>query len=381
MFDPDELPELKETVFLRTRQDQQRLDELRKEVRALKDSVQIIRPRNVTAASLVGSDGGNISLIFDPFHIHLVRVVDSKGKRQLLDAVSILTDTDVLSRRLLDDPDSPLGLMMRDLGVRSLNDLSYMIPSGREMRERPESISSSWMDVYRDMCEWAVLYKCIRYRTFGSITLMVRDGLLRSISFREGLFPRLRKMIEEAITEQSEQEKLRMFLVGIAKKSKLLSKYQLAMSIENIFPEGEPRFVRIPRAMEFKAYNWPHYAVGPEVETAAEEAAAQRVAGDMYFVRFGSRQGDPVWAVDILSSQSKNAQEVFGLMLEDARCGFPVPYYPLCLQKAHEYARIEGLDLSILQDFMVDAMRELLPTDKQDVIERMLLNEYREERQ
>ena len=85
------------------------------------------------------------------------------------------------------------------------------------------------------------------------------------------------------------------------------------------------------------------------------------MAGDMYFVRFGKTMGDPIWALDIFTAQAKKDAEIFGYLLADAINGFPVPFYPRCLQKAHEYAEVVDFDLEILQDEVFAAVRGLVP--------------------
>ena len=59
----------------------------------------------------------------------------------------------------------------------------------------------------------------------------------------------------------------------------------------------------------------------------------QFVAGKMYFAKFGSSPWDPVWIVDIFDHQVADAAKILGYMLNDALNGFPVPFYPRCLQK------------------------------------------------
>ncbi len=122
------------------------------------------------------------------------------------------------------------------------------------------------------------------------------------------------------------------------------------MALEGTFPHGSPRYVGVPRKLEAKAYVWPEYARGAEAEEGAGEAP-KFVAGDMYFVRFGERSGDPLWTVDILSSQTQQAAEVFGYLLADAIHGFPVPFYPRCLQKAHEFAIVDSISHSSDESF------------------------------
>jgi len=378
MFDPDALPALQKAIADRAKADKKLLDTLREEVRSLAAEVRPIRPRSTTAVSLVASDGGNNKLAFDPFYVQLVRVVDSYGKELCLDAISPTTDTDELSKAQFDASGAPrtaLGRMMKGLDIAplTLNQLSHMIPDGRLTREAPEKVSPSWVLVYRDLCEWAVLFERICHNTFATDTLIVRDGLLRSKVFRGEHFITWRKKVEEAMHRIQREDRRRVLLVGLAKHSKVLARYQLAMAIENILPTGEARFVRIPRKLEAKAYVWPEYARGAETEGGGGETP-KFVGGDMHLVRFGPKSGDPVWAVDIFSPQLAQAQEIFGYLLADAIDGFPVPFYPRCLQKAHEHAQIVGFDMDILQEEIYSAVRELIPPEKIDILETFRLN-------
>ncbi len=375
MFDPKELPELRKAIQERAGADKRLLEELIHEVHTLAGEVRTIRARTTTAVSLVASDGGNNKLQFDPFYVQLVRVVDSYGKKLCLDAVSPTTYTDELSDAQFENgrPKTALGLLMRDLGVEKLSQLSHMIPTSKAMKEDPSAISPSWVMVYRDICEWAVLYESICHRSFATDTLIVRDGLLRSKLFRGELFLHFRKRIEECIARIQKEDRREVYLVGLAKHSKVLVRYNLAIALENTLPAGEARYVRIPRALEAKAYIWEEYARGKETEGGTGEAP-KLVAGDMYFVRFGPRSGDPIWAVDILSSQTGAASEVFGYLLSDAIDGFPIPFYPRCLQRAHEYAQIVDFDMDILQDEIFSAVRGLLPKEKCDVLEALRFN-------
>jgi hypothetical protein len=374
MFDHETLPVLQKAIRERAQADRRLLDELRDEVRPLASRVRAIKPRGTTSVSLVASDGGNNKLVFDPFTIQLVRVVDSYGKELFFDVISPTTDTDKLSAAQFNGDGTPktaLGCMMKDLGVTTLTALSHMIPDGRKMREEAHKVSPSWVLVYRDLCEWAVLYDRICNHTFATDTLIVRDGLLRSKLFRGELFIDFRKKLEAAIMRIREKDRRWVYLVGIAKHSTVLTRYHLALTIEKVMPPGEARYIKVPRELEKKAYVWPEMSRGPEAE-GEEGEAPKFVAGDMYFVRFGEAKGDPVWAVDIFSCLKSKDSEIFGYLLADAIDGFPVPFYPRCLQKAHEFAQIVDFDLTILQDEVFKSVRGLVPDGS--VLDEFILN-------
>src|SRR5438477_10204026 len=130
MIDPQSLGGLRSSIRGQVAGDRALLDELRKEIRPLKNVVRRIQARTTTSISLVGTDGGNNQLQFDPFLIQLVRVVDSSNNEYCLEALSPTTPIDALVRRHLDKNStskSALGEMMNFLGVDSLPRLSHMI--------------------------------------------------------------------------------------------------------------------------------------------------------------------------------------------------------------------------------------------------------------
>ena len=349
MFHASEIPALREVIRQATMGERHVLDRLRSEVRVLKNEVRPIRPRTTTSVSLVASDGGNHKLEFDPFHLQLVRVVDSYGEQLCLDAVTPTTDTDRLSRAQFCDRGSPvtsLGRLITDLKVDppTLNALSQMIPDGKTIRERPDDVSPTWVLVYRDLCEWAALYERLCYRNAVTDTIFVRDGLLRSKMFRGELFMRLCERLIDAIAKARDTTRRRLYVVGLAKHSKVLARYRLAMALERTLPRGSPRYVHVPRELEANAYVWPEYARGVESRDADTEAP-KYVGGDMFFVRFGPRSNDPIWTVDLLSGQMDSADEAFGYLLADASDGFPIPLYPRCLSKGTRICGDRGIRL------------------------------------
>lgn len=382
MFDPDEIPALKQSIRDCAFTDRKLLDDLRKEVLQLKANVRVIKPRTTTTVSLVASDGGNNKLVYDPFYFQLVRVVDSNGNKLCLDTISPTTDSDVISARQFDSTGKPitaLGRLMKDLGCDTLNKLSPMIPSGKKMRENPGEISKSWVLTYRDLCEWAVLYDKICYTRFATNTLIVRDGLLRSKIFnyitstKTPLFVKMIENINCAIEEAYKRDRVRIYLVGLAKHSQVLARYSLVMALEDIIQKGEPRYIRVPLELEEKSYTWKEFIWHDDANRDTEELNKFSM-GHLYLVRFGKLNSDPIWAVDLLPNQSSIDSEIFGYLLADSINGFPVPHYPHCLQKAHEHAQVVGFDMDILQDEVVKALKEILPENKRQIIDHQVFN-------
>jgi len=371
MIDPQSLSELRTAIRGQVAGDRALLDQLRGEIRPLRTATRRIQPRATTSISIVGTDDGNNKLEFDPFLVQLVRVVDSYGQELCLDAVSPTTDTEQLSAAQFSEDGTPktaLGYMMKDLGVSKLYELSTMIPDPTKRKGEDSAVKTSWVLVYRDLCEWAVLYERICRYGFPTDTLIVRDGLLRSKIFAKELFIAFRAKVREAIEKAARETHRRIYLVGFAKHSKVLTRYQLAMTIEGIMDDPYPCYLPIPRELERKAYVWPEYARGEEEGEGGGEAP-KFVAGKMFFAKFGGKSRDPIWAVDLLDFQTEDAPLVFGYLLADSLDGFPIPFYPRCLQKAHENAALVGFDMDILQEEIFKAVRASLPSGKTNALD------------
>ena len=254
----------------------------------------------------------------------------------------------------LGGPLTPLGKLMDFLDVHDLTALSHMIR--RNDDDRPTS--PSWVRVYRELMEWGVLFSILREKDFGTDTIIVCDGLLRSKVFADNLFGRLRDGFREAIMRHWQSHRRRVGLVGVAKHSKVLDRYRLAMALEDILTVDYPAYVPIPRDLEERAYIWSQYAGGDDGEVEGD--VNRYAAGKMFFVKFGPGSRDPIWPVDIFIPQQDNAQAILGCLLSDATDGFPIPFYPRCLQKAHENAALVDFDFDVLQDDILDGLRKAL---------------------
>ena len=360
MIDPSTQAQLKEAIADCIDTDQGILDKLREEIRPLRGSTRRIQPRATTSISIVGTDGGNNQLHFDPFLIQLVRVVDSSNNEYCLQAVSPTTPIEKLNLHQFSGdglPQTALGEMMQFLEVDTLPALSHMI----RPTDSGKPVSPSWVQVYRELVEWAILFKILK-KDFGTDTLIVCDGLLRSKVFATDLFKRLLEGMRTRIEERWVESRRRVYLAGVAKHSKVLSRYRLAMALEGVLQTDYAAYVEVPREVEEQAYVWSEYARGDD---RAEEGGEinKFVGGKMFLVKFGAHRRDPIWPIDIFLPQIADAQTILGSLLADTINGFPVPHYPRCLQKAHENAALVDFDFDILQDFIYEGVRASLRGD------------------
>ena len=358
MIEPESYYRLRQEIAERIEAERVVLDQLRAEIRPLRSAVRRIQPRTTTSISLVATDGGNNKLQFDPFLVQVVRIVDSSNNEYCLEAVTPSTKVSSLSTRQFNTDGSPstaLGKLMDYLGVRSLKQLSHMI----RHQEDGTPTSPTWVQVYRDLVEWAILFSLIRTSNFGTDTLIIRDGLLRSKIFAGDLFARYLEGLQEGIEQQWRQRRRHIYLAGVAKHSQVLSRYRLVMMLERILTTDYSAYIEIPREIEEKAYLWSEYARGSDREITGREGN-KFVGGKMFFVKFGSGPRDPIWPIDIYLPQKDEAQQILGSMLADAQNGFPIPHYPLCLQKAHANAALVDFDFDVLQNHIFDGIRTIL---------------------
>lgn len=361
MFDPQSYDQLKQEILTSLTSDRALLDRLREEVRPLRYGVRRIQPRSTTSISLVAADGGNNSLRFDPFLVQIVRVVDSSNNEYCLEAVTPTTDVLALSaKQFAEDgsPRTPLGELMDYLGVRTLPDLCPMIRSNTG----GVPTNSYWVQAYRELVEWAILFRLVRKKDFATDTLIVFDGLLRTFYIHPELFPRFASGLKEGIEKQYEESRRRIYLVGVAKYSKALDRYRLSMALERVLTTDYPAYLEVPPDIEEKAYLHTSSSRGEPMETRSGRIN-KNVAGRMHFVKFGTHPRDPIWPVDVFLPQSHEAQAVMGYLLSDAQDGFPVPFYPQCLQRAHQNAALVDFDFDILQGHIFDGIRDLLGGD------------------
>ena len=337
------------------------LKNLRKEVLELKNKVITIRPRNTTSIALVATDGGNNKFKFDPFLIHILRVVDSNNNEIFLNVLVNEINIHDLSNFHLSRNDV-LGRLMKELGVDDLSKLSHMLKPNKNGK----LTRLGWINDYRNIIEWAVLYEMITKKDYISDTLLIFDGLLRSKSFWPEIFKTIINKIQNAI-EEHKKKKRNLYIVGVAKHTQILEQYRLAMYLENILNKNYPAYVEIPYSIEEKVFKYQEWRT-PNDEQINKKQFNEFSAGRMFLSKFGKNPFDPIWAVDIFAFQKEEHQKIMGFLLADALNGFPVPYYPLALQEAHKNAALVDFDFDIIQDYIYEAFRDILG-NKQDILD------------
>ncbi len=338
MFDDEQQSAFEQAIQRIAEADRERLNRLRKEVAGLRALVRPIQPRSITAISLVAMDGGENRIPFDPFLIYPVRVVDSYGKPFFVDALAPHMNMAQLNDMQF-ERETPLGLLMKDLGAPNLWALSRFIPSP----DTPfESLRLNWVRAYRDLVEWSVLYYYVTRTNFATDTLIVRDGFLRSLVFEGSWFAQMWERIRARVDEIYRRERRRLFIVGVAKRSKIIDRYHLAFVMEGVLVQQGACYLPVVPPMEEQVYRWTYYEQPTDAQL--EMSVSPYKVGYLYLAKFGPQRYDPIYAVDIWRYHQELGQvdEVFSYLLADAQVGFPQPFYPLRFdfRQLHNHCKI-----------------------------------------
>ena len=343
----------------------------RADARKLKGRLRRLDPKPAASAiAFVAADGGDNRIRLGhssdgaPAIVEIIRVVDSDNQIRVQEVIPGTADGEFFSAA----PGHPVvARLCEDLGCARVSDLSpYLDASndGRVSRSRK-------VQQYRDIVEWAALCDLLRGPREGAV-LLVREGTLRSWAFHDPQFKALDRTVRAALRARADGGPL---LVGVAKRTAILDNLRLALTLEGVFDgaaDGGASYVWVPRDLAEKFYRDRRWL--DTQETA--EGREYRSMGEMFLVKFGSHPLDPVWPVDIASEHldmsregagdDPNAERVLEFLAEDARRGFPVPDFPLCIQTAHDSAKIGGIELSWLKDILIDKMEETMKTEVPD---------------
>jgi len=365
------LDALRQKVLSAYKVDDPLLKKFREYARRLSANVRPLRTYSVNAVSFVSADGGDNRLTFNPAVVELVRVVDSRGNQCALDAIASSADSRELNERIKPNNPSlvePLQRLCNDLAV-AVTDLSYLFKGMGDPDKNTGAIRC-----YRDVVEWAVLYDLITNPAmqWGGDTILIRDGLLRTKSFKREIFPQIDQKIRDGITRHQDRN-VCLSLVGVAKQSAVLGRLAVALELEASFHKPYPCFVEVPEDVEADCYNFDLTWL-KTYETADPQDDGKKLyqsLGKMYLAKFGDRPFDPVWPVDVAIWQVPNVEKILGQLTVDAQQGFPIPDYPMSIQKAHDFAKLTGLEVEILQDLLMEGITQNLTLDESERLLRM----------
>jgi hypothetical protein len=191
----------------------------------------------------------------------------------------------------------------------------------------------------RELLEWAALLRLAAQR---QPTLLLRDGLLRSIMLRERVFQALRARFEELTTQNNH------LLIGAAKRSAVVNYLSVAFGVNETFQETAPAYVCVPPELEREAapvqYRW----------------IGDRAMGQLYLAKLDVGTDVPVLPIDVAAWQIDRVDEAMCYLRRSARGSFPRRGYPHELLMAHEHAKLSALEVEMLES---ELLRELTARD------------------
>lgn len=366
-----DLDSLRDKVLAAYKVDDPLLQKFRGYAKRLSSKIRPLRTFSVNAVSFVSADGGDNRLTFNPAVVELVRVVDSRGNQCALDAIASTADSRELNERIKPNTPSlvePLKRLCNDVGV-DVTGLSYLLKGLGTPGK-----STGAIRCYRDVVEWAVLYDLVANPTiqWGGDTILIRDGLLRTKSFKREIFPQIDQKIREGVKKHQDRN-VTISLVGVAKQSAVLGRLAVALELEATFHRAYPCYAEVPEDIEADCYNYDLTWLKTYETSEPQDDGGKlyQSIGKMYLVKFGDRPFDPVWPVDVAVWQASNVEKTLGQLTVDAQQGFPIPDYPISIQKAHDFAKLTGLEIEVLQDLLMHGITQNLTPDESERLLRM----------
>jgi hypothetical protein len=334
----------------------QQVRELQAQLSAELTVVPLTGMRSMPAVAPVAADGSQNRLSYDPVRIEILRVVDSAGKEHLRRYIPLSAGTDVIAELFRDVP-----LLASFLGRLGFSPDAY--PEAFPLLPRPDAgvvqdaggnkMRGALQDI-RDIAEWAA---CLELAlTSPTSVLVLRDGLLRSMSFSRTALDRASELFRGAY------ERTGSLVVGVAKRSQLLDYLSLVLAVQGTFDHAYPCYAAVPESLERLAHKWQKEWPGP------------RSFGRMYLVKFSPDREGPVYPVDIPEwVEPARTRELLEYLRGTCRFTFPVPGYPQPLALAHEKAALGALERSLLESQVAAAVAELCPADPERIARRVHL--------
>lgn len=323
-FTADRLERLHRSLELALNQEWPQLSATQKRLAKLCPTPVHIRradSKPMAVVATVATDGGENRLSLEPIQLQVVRVADSLGEIYFEDFIAqSLTPEEIL--RFFFQSNQRL---QRFLAYLELN-WDQLLPGSDFQR-------SQLLSMLRELMEWAALLKLASQ---PPPKLLIRDGLLRSVLLTDLVFQRLREKFEKLTAKHGH------LLVGVAKRSRVLSYLSVALGLNESFSKGEPAYLPVPAELEREAAPTQYRWIG------------SRAMGLLYIARLDRGEGVPLMPVDIAAWQQTRVEEAMSLLQESAHTSFPLRGYPQALVQAHEHARLGGLEVEMLEGMLLE---------------------------
>ena len=259
--------------------------------------------------------------------------------------------------------------LLRALGI-DFESLSYLLGSKKSQDVERVSDNRGRVRAFRDIVEWAVLLD-LASKTWPVDVLLLRDGLLRTKTLKRQTFPRMDRAFRRIFENQASSGRRRVFLLGVAKTSAVLSKLSLAMILERTFDRDYPCYAEVPQELEAKCYNFDRTWLETASDHVGDGRQLYQSFGRLHLLKLGASPDAPIFPVDVpVWLPANRKQEVLEYLVNDAQDTFPVIGYPSALQRAHDNAVLTGLEMTVLGDLMTDALQDQMDASLRERIIR-----------
>ena len=297
-----------------------------------------LRPLPVIAT--VATDGGENRLSLEPIRLQVVRVADSLGEIYFEEFIAQSLKPEEIVRFFFQSNE------------RLQRFVAYLQLDWQQLLPQSDFQRSHLLSMLRELMEWAALLKLASQ---PPAKLLIRDGLLRSVMLTDLVFRRIGEKFELLTAKHGH------LLVGVAKRSRVLNYLSVALGLNESFAGGEPAYIFIPAELEREAapaqYRW----------------IGSRAMGWLHIARLDRGENVPLLPVDVAVWQRDRVDEAMSLLHDSGRGSFPVRGYPQALVQAHEYARLGGLEIEMLEKMLLDQIGERDPGVARTARQLMLL--------
>ncbi|HNQ88796.1 MAG TPA: DNA double-strand break repair nuclease NurA [Verrucomicrobiota bacterium] len=339
----ERLERLQRSLGLALDQEWPQLTAAQKRLARLRPTSIAARPASSTpllVVATVATDGGENKLNLDPIRVQVVRVADSLGEIYFEDFIAgSLAPEEILQ-------------FFSESNEKLHRFLAYLQLEPDQLLPRSDFQRSQLLSMLRELMEWAALLKLASQ---PPAKLLIRDGLLRSVLLTDLVFHRLRVKFEALTAKHGH------LLVGVAKRSRVLSYLSVALGLTESFGGGDPAYLAVPEELEREAapsqYRW----------------IGSRAMGLLHIARLDRGESVPLMPVDIAEWQGNRVAEAMLLLQESARASFPLRGYPQALVQAHEHARLGGLEIEMLETLLLQQVARRDPAVGQTARQLMLL--------